>query len=291
MRPGVPHFVFGPEDTICYGGHFYATALMQNTLQSLVHSFVVGDFVTNITHVPSRSLLRRIVLLYQTDLKEDHFQCTGEGFSHFSPVHLTRLTDIEYPHVPDITTCDGVLDLLSGCILAVLGNVLDFRTYHAPNQGEEERMTRTQSAMMTAYDRNDIPRNERLAICYVRGVALSLFDWVRCQLIVTGCDGHVVDDLPSRFLVQILKSLVNYKAQAMSRKLKGAPHCDTATLRKQVANMVKCDGVIEALWKNDKGIPNDRLGIEDKGYVVQKTEGPANKSLDPVCCRFSVLMC
>jgi hypothetical protein len=78
MRPGVPHFVFGPEDTICYGGHFYATSLMQNTLQSLVHSFVVGDFVTNITHHPSRSLLRRIVLLYRIGLMEDRFRTTGE---------------------------------------------------------------------------------------------------------------------------------------------------------------------------------------------------------------------
>jgi len=78
MRPGVPHFVFGLEDTICSGGHFYGTSLMQNTLQSLVHSFVVGDFVTNITHHPSRSVLRRIVLLYQTGLMENRFQCSGE---------------------------------------------------------------------------------------------------------------------------------------------------------------------------------------------------------------------
>ena len=78
MRPGVPHFVFGPEDTICYGGHFYASSLMQNTLRSLVHSFVVGEFITNITHHPSRSLLRRIVLLYRIGLVEDRFQATGK---------------------------------------------------------------------------------------------------------------------------------------------------------------------------------------------------------------------
>ena len=78
MRPGVRHFIFGPKDTICYGGHFYTTSLMQNTLQSLVHSFVVGVFVTNITHRPSRSLLRRIVLLYRIGLVEEHFHPAGD---------------------------------------------------------------------------------------------------------------------------------------------------------------------------------------------------------------------
>ena len=85
MQPGVPHFVFGPEDTICYGGHFYVTALMQNTLQSLLHSFIVGDFITNITHLPSRSLLRRLVLLYHIGLVEDQFQHTDK-LDAFFPV-------------------------------------------------------------------------------------------------------------------------------------------------------------------------------------------------------------
>ena len=38
MRPGTPHFVYGPEHTICYGGHYYSTCLMQETLFSLVHN-------------------------------------------------------------------------------------------------------------------------------------------------------------------------------------------------------------------------------------------------------------
>src|ERR1700682_449265 len=77
MRPGVPHFVYGPEHTICYGGHFYATSLMQATLSSLMHGFVIGTFITNITHHPSRSLLRRILLLYHVALIENRFQPAG----------------------------------------------------------------------------------------------------------------------------------------------------------------------------------------------------------------------
>lgn len=78
MRPGTPHFVFGPEDTICYGGHFYATSQMQATLPSLIHSFVLGYFVTNSNHSPAWSLLRRIVLLYHYGLVEERFKATGK---------------------------------------------------------------------------------------------------------------------------------------------------------------------------------------------------------------------
>lgn len=35
------------------------------------------------------------------------------------------VTDLILQHLPDITNFDGVLDLLSLCILVILGNVLD----------------------------------------------------------------------------------------------------------------------------------------------------------------------
>ena len=190
-----------------------------------------------------------------------------------------------------MTTFDGLLDLLSACILAILGNVLDFRTYSAPNQKDDKVMSVAQSAIMMAYDRNDIPHNERLAICYVRGVALFLFDWVRSHLIVTARDGHVLEDLPSRFLVQILKTLINYKAKAMRMKMKGAPHCNTASLRRQSSNVVKCDSLVDNLWRDDAGIPDDSLAIEGKDrYTVQRKEGPISKPLDPSKCYISAFL-
>ena len=195
---------------------------------------------------------------------------------------MTLFTAVEYAHVPNVNTIDGVLDLLSACILAILGNVLDFRTYSAPNQKDDKPMTDAQHAMMVAYDRNDIPHNERMAVCYVRGVALSLFDWVRWRLLITGPDGDVLADLPSRFLMQILKSVVNYKSRAMRMKIRGAPHCETRTVRTQAANVVRCDSILKGLWKHGEGIPEDQLEIEDKDrYVVQKRQGPSNKPLDP----------
>ena len=85
MRPVTPHFVYGSENTICYGGNYYLTCLMQETLFSLVHSFVISEFIMNITHHPSRQLLRQIVLFYGLGLVENRLKV--EGRPHCSTLH------------------------------------------------------------------------------------------------------------------------------------------------------------------------------------------------------------
>lgn len=68
MKPGTPHFVFTPEHSICYGGHFFMTRTMRQTLQGLIHTFVLHQFLTNISHPPTRLLFRRMVLFYHHGL-------------------------------------------------------------------------------------------------------------------------------------------------------------------------------------------------------------------------------
>lgn len=181
-----------------------------------------------------------------------------------------------------MTTFDGLLDLLSACTLAILGNVLEPRTYSAPNQSADEAMSDTQKNFMMKYDRNNIPTNERKAIIYARGVALYMFRWVRSEFDITGPDGHVVEDLPSRFLVQILKALITYKAQAMRSAWKGSPHCDTASLKRQVTNVVRCDPLIEKMWNNGETLSENSLEFEGKdGYSVKRKDEAGNEAPDP----------
>jgi hypothetical protein len=52
---------------------------MQMTLQSLIHSFVLNDFITNTTHHPSRQLLRRIVLFFGLGLVEGRLELEGKS--------------------------------------------------------------------------------------------------------------------------------------------------------------------------------------------------------------------
>jgi len=163
--------------------------------------------------------------------------------------------------------------------LTILGNVLDFRTYSAPNQDEEEGASHDQKLLMAKFDRNHIPGNERMAISYARGIALYVFDWVRSQCVVTGPDGNTVDDLPSRLLIQVIKALLNYKRKAMQMKFRGAPHCNTGSLQKQVMNLVKSDKLVENMWRDSEDICDNSLVLQHKdGYSVKWKDPPASQS-------------
>jgi hypothetical protein len=77
MRPNTAHLVYGIEDTICFGGHFYSTLSMQQTLQGIIHSFMLDDFLSNTSHQASRQLLRRIVILYLHGLIDQEIDPDG----------------------------------------------------------------------------------------------------------------------------------------------------------------------------------------------------------------------
>ena len=53
---------------------------------------------------------------------------------------------------------------------------------------------------MQEFDHNSIPSNERMAICYARGAALSIFNWVWKFAMIKEHDGNVVEDLKVRML-------------------------------------------------------------------------------------------
>ncbi len=59
-----------------------------------------------------------------------------------------------------------------------------------------------------------------MAICYTRGVALHVFAWIRKQCIVKTPNGEIMDDLPSKYVVELLDALLAYKLKADKRKLK-----------------------------------------------------------------------
>ena len=84
MKPNTPHFVLGMENSICYGGHFFSTLTMQQTLSGVIHSFMLDKFLTNTTHQASRQLLRRILILYLHGLMDQKISPQG--------MHLNLLT-------------------------------------------------------------------------------------------------------------------------------------------------------------------------------------------------------
>jgi hypothetical protein len=192
------------------------------------------------------------------------------SFAH----HEWFFSDDEYLHLPDIRTADGILDLISGCTLAILGNVLDFRTYCAANQAEAHTTTQEQGRLWRKFDRNNIPGDERMAICYTRGLALQVFSWIRQWCIIKTPDGEIIDDLPSKYMVELLDALVAYKSKATTQKMSGAPHCALWMLKAQISNVVECDRSVEKLWKQKKDTSSHSLGTTlVKGCTVEWSDG------------------
>jgi len=176
MHPGVPHYVYGVKNTIIHGSHFYCASQMQSTVESLVHTFILSNFILNTFHHPSRELLCHIIVFWTLRLLQHLFSANSIIGACFSFHFLIKTSDDEHLHLPNIQTFQGLMNLISGCTLAVLANVLDFRTYSAPNQAEEDPTTRAQLQLWKDFDRNDILGDECMVICYTHGVDSSADD-------------------------------------------------------------------------------------------------------------------
>ena len=163
------------------------------------------------------------------------------------------------------------MNLLSACVLVILGNVLDFRTYRAPTQEENQEANKNQQILID-HDFNTIPVNERFAICYSRGVALHLINWIRRFSLITGPDGKKVQDLPSSFFVQIAQTLIKYKMGANISKLELQANCKLDMLTKQVENVVKIDPCFFSLWSDRHLLPSDSLALANQSKYSVKWE-------------------
>jgi hypothetical protein len=172
-------------------------------------------------------------------------------------------TDPAASHLPNVNNIDGLMNLLSACVLVILGNVLDFRTYRAPTQEEKRKADKNQQILID-HEINTIPVNERFAICYSRGVALHLIKWIRHFCAITGPGGENVRDLPSYFFVQIAQTLIKYKEGANTLKLDLRANCTLDMLKRQIENVVEVDLHFSSLWLERHSLPSDSLELANQ---------------------------
>ncbi len=161
------------------------------------------------------------------------------------------------------------MNLLSACVLVILGNVLDFRTYRAPTQDEDTIADKNQQILID-HEINNIPFSERISVCYARGVALHIINWIRHCTVITGPGGLAIDDLPSRFFVQVAHTLIKYKEGANTSRLDLKANCTLAMLTKQIDNIIAVDSHFSSLWAERHLVPSDSLALADQDqYSVQ----------------------
>ncbi|PPQ73447.1 hypothetical protein CVT24_008149 [Panaeolus cyanescens] len=263
MGPNTPHAVLGLAKTITQGGHFYACQLLRYSAAAIVHAFSLNDYVTNSTQVRSRIFLRRILLFYYNYLFENE------------PIHLESVR----VHLPDMDTISGYLDVLSLCNICIMGNVLDFRTYLAPNQEPENDVGRIQRLAMLSFDRNNVPSHERVTYCQTRGVARVMLEEINAHYVLHDQNGDIIEDFPFRYLADQLQSLCIYKQDAEDNDLAGAPHCTVRDVRRQCGNLAKWHPIVEPMYL-DAPVPSRICAAvrELKGHsIVRKGAVGARK--------------
>lgn len=129
MRPGTPHFVLGAFPTIVLGRHYYAAGCIQRSCYSIVYTVVMGLGLTNTFHDDrTRSMLRQLMALtYRHYILEHGFGCKSSArfLSDQAYSVLARKA-----HVPDMSTRDGLLDVIAmGCVLKFT-TALSHERYH-----------------------------------------------------------------------------------------------------------------------------------------------------------------
>jgi hypothetical protein len=241
---------------------------MQRTLQGLIHSFILHNFLTNTSH-PTGVLLRRTILFFHMGLIENEIPDSGMFDISRRPFSYMYNTDPAASHLPNVNNIDGLMNLLSACVLVIFGNVLDFRTYRAPTQEENQKADKNQRTLID-HEINAIPVGERFAICYSRGVSLHLIKWIRRFCVVTGPGGEIVRDLPSYFFVQIAQTLIKYKEGADASKLEVQANCTLDMLTRQIENVVAVDQCFSSLWSERHSLPSNSLVLADQDkYSVE----------------------
>ena len=70
MHPNTPHAVLTPENTVCHGGHFYATSTIHDTCLGIYHGFVMHSKISNTWHDDAWRILHRMVIYYNQEMKD-----------------------------------------------------------------------------------------------------------------------------------------------------------------------------------------------------------------------------
>jgi len=112
MKPNTVHYVLTVDDAITYSHHFYPAHCAQMTTFGIIHVFILNFAVTNTLHDELFTLIRRIMAMWHVRYDEDRaFNAAAD------------------PHIPNISTVSGLMDIMAFGNLLELAQVLDRRRY------------------------------------------------------------------------------------------------------------------------------------------------------------------
>ena len=239
MWPNTPHFVVTPESAICHGGHFYAMSTIQDMVFGLYHMFVASKRVTNTEHsYDAHILLRRMVV-------HVHHVLVKHGSKLTAP-HNT-------PHIPDVSTFEGLLDLFMLCIVMELGDLINPVAYKKKYHHNRDR---------------DL---DRLCTIHARGLSRDLRSWWHAHYMLFDPQEKMLLDSEVIFrqlLCQHIRALISYKRAAEKTDVQGeVEECTAAVLESLLKKYFP--SVVYSRALGDKGF--EWLG--NKYEVLDREEG------------------
>lgn len=242
MRPNTPHAVFTPSPSVVHGGHCYATSTLPDTLVGIVHSFVVGDIITNANHLSARFHLQEMIAFYHLALVERGLDVDGTfSFSLVlkNKADKTCMQDDRWCHVPDLKYREQYHQLMSICVFGILVNVLDFGTYLHPNCLDgllkyEERQE------MIKKDVNSLTHEERMVCIFTRGQALQIMEYVeKCyDMEEPSTKWSNLKSYHQSLIAHQCNMIFNYKRDAQGIT-NGAKNCDLELLGCQLRGVIQ----------------------------------------------------
>ena len=276
MRPDSLHAVITIEHSICSGGHFFVMSCMTDTLIGMTHAFMADSYITNTYHTKSRLLLRRMVIFVYMGLVDQALEDDGMCFDGKPlPMLSAFCLDPDVEHLPNPAKMDSLMDLISLCIIGVLINVLDFRTYTHRAAGEE--MSKFEEEQLAKFDCNGLSSSERQAYQYVRGLALQMLQWIDDHYCVKDAKAETVWGFAFNCLFTFVQALRTYVVEAERQEgISSAPNCTLVSLDNQIESLFPLDsphGVMKAqvarsIFEIEYLLPNT------KDYTVAESKKP-----------------
>jgi hypothetical protein len=202
--------------------------------------FVASKNITNTEHTQDAHLLLRRLVIYA------HYILVKHG------TEINLSTAPPTPHIPDVSTFEGTLDLFMLCVIMELGDLIIPVAYKKKYRRDHDRDC------------------DRLCTIHARGLARDLRRWWRAHYVFhdpkTGSlvDGAVLfDDIFS----QQISALISYKKLAEKRNIYGDElECTAEVLeclvKKYFPHALACDG-----------LPNKGFEWLGTRYVVQARPG------------------
>ncbi|KAJ3728273.1 hypothetical protein C8R42DRAFT_558149, partial [Lentinula raphanica] len=120
MPPCTPHFVVTSESSICFGGHFYCSRMMERTCYGILHTFVTSKLLTNTNHISTYQGLLNIMLWWHDAIVVNSDEYLAQLVQ--SPTGIL-------PHKPNFARLDNMITFLHVYNLILLGLILDVRRY------------------------------------------------------------------------------------------------------------------------------------------------------------------